>query len=136
MHATQPYADLRNKKRKALSLLLSLEDMISQQLILFFRNFDIEKRILEFVHDLIPHNMWLGVKEVAFSFWLVDEEVVESDEHVEIACSASVGWGVESAFGWVGGIAYEGWELDVFEEFFEELYEEGVDLGLIGVDDV
>lgn len=62
--------------------------------------------------------------------------MVKSNEHVEVACSASVCRYVEAVFGWVGCIADEGRDLDVFEEFLEELDEERVNLGLIGVDDV
>lgn len=110
--------------------------MVPQQFVLFLRYFDIEKRILEFVYDLIAYNMRLGLKELALPFWLVGEEVVQSDEHVEVTRTARVCRCVETVFGWIRGIADESWNLDVFEEFLEELDEEGVDLGLIWVDDV
>lgn len=69
-------------------------------------------------------------------FWLFREVSVKSNEHVEIPRGAGVCRDILAAFGWDWGMAHNGGEFDVFEEFFEEFDEKRIYFIVIWVHDV
>ena len=66
-------------------------------------------------------------------FWLFWEVSVKSNEHVKIPRRSGLGRDILTTFGWDWGLAYEGGEFDVFEEFFQEFDEKGVDFVVVWV---
>lgn len=135
MHSTYPYAYLRHQEWKSGSFLLLFQYVVSQELILFLSNFDVKIGIFKFIDELIPNNVWLWWKNLAFLFGLFPEKFKESKVHTKISGRTCIDRNVLNWILWNWGLSHDCRNFNIFEEFLEETNEERVDLGMVRIND-
>lgn len=136
MHATEPNTNLRHQKRVTASIFFTLVNVIFEHSVLFFGKLEVKLWIFKFIYYLISDYMRIRREFLLSHFWLFWEVSVKSNEHVKIPRGSGICRDILTAFGWDWGLAHDGGEFDVFEEFLEEFNEKWEDFVEIGVHDV